>query len=150
MIRQFISNDMSRVLDIWLSASVQAHDFVEADFWRSQVESMRDIYIPSSEVYVYEQESGTVGFYALYEDKLAAIFVAPEHQGKGIGKSLIQHAKTKRKSMTLLVYKSNIASVKFYLSQGFSIVGEGIDENTGHAEYSMRIRSQKNNYIDQG
>lgn len=144
MIRRFTPNDMSRVLDIWLSASMKAHDFIDAEFWLSQVSAMRDIYIPLSQVYIYEEKSGVAGFYALHEDKLAAIFVAPDKQGKGIGKSLIEHAKTQRERMTLTVYKSNSASVEFYLSQGFLIVGQSRDENTGHAEYIMSFRNEKN------
>lgn len=139
MIRQFKSNDMNPVLDIWLSASMKAHDFVEPGFWETQLENMREIYIPSAEVYVYEEESKICAFYALFEDELAAIFVAPKMQGKGIGKSLILHAKTKRKNMTLSVYKSNVASVGFYRSQGFSIIEENVDEATGHEEYIMRV-----------
>ena len=88
MIRKYNSNDLDSVLEIWLEASVKAHDFVSADFWESQVESMRNVYIPASEVFVYEIESKIVGFYALHENNLAAIFVFPAFQGQGIGKQL--------------------------------------------------------------
>ncbi|ENQ8746675.1 N-acetyltransferase [Vibrio parahaemolyticus] len=137
MIRKYNSNDLDSVLEIWLEASVKAHDFVPADFWGSQVESMRNIYIPASEVIVYEIESKIVGFYALYESTLAAIFVFPEFQGKGIGKQLLSHAKAQRAILSLSVYKENQASYQFYLSQGFAVVSEQLDEHTGHPEYTM-------------
>jgi putative acetyltransferase len=105
MIRSFEQSDMTRVLAIWLEASVKAHDFVDASFWLSQVESMRDVYIPASEAYVFEVNTAVVGFYALYQNNLAAIFIAPEFQGQGIGKQLIAHAKQQRTEMTLSVYK---------------------------------------------
>ncbi len=110
MIRKYNSNDLDSVLEIWLEASVKAHDFVPADFWESQVESMRNIYIPASEVFVYEIESKIVGFYALYESALAAIFVFSEFQGKGIGKQLLSHAKAQRAILSLSVYRENQAS----------------------------------------
>ncbi|EJC7009001.1 N-acetyltransferase [Vibrio parahaemolyticus] len=137
MIRKYNSNDLDSVLEIWLEASVKAHDFVPANFWGSQVESMRNIYIPASEVFVYEIESKTVGFYALYENTLTAIFVFPEFQDKGIGKQLLSHAKAQRAILSLSVYKENQASYQFYLSQGFAVVSEQLDENTGHPEYTM-------------
>ncbi|HGF4942334.1 TPA: N-acetyltransferase, partial [Vibrio parahaemolyticus] len=137
MIRKYNSNDLDSVLEIWLEASVKAHDFVPADFWGSQVENMRNIYIPASEVFVYEIESKIVGFYALYESTLAAIFVFPEFQVKGIGKQLLSHAKAQRAILSLSVYKENQASYQFYLSQGFAVVGEQLDEHTGHPEYTM-------------
>lgn len=78
-----------------------------------------------------------MGFYALYENTLAAIFVAPEQQGQGIGKQLINHAKQQREALTLSVYKENQPSYQFYLAQGFSVISEQFDEHTGHAEYTM-------------
>ncbi len=65
MIRKFGGSDIDPVLDIWLSASIKAHDFVEASFWKSQVENMRNIYIPASETYVFESNSKVVGFIRL-------------------------------------------------------------------------------------
>ncbi|MFH0226479.1 N-acetyltransferase [Vibrio furnissii] len=137
MIRKYNENDMNSVLDIWLNASVKAHAFISPEFWESQVENMRNIYIPASETYVYEVESKVVGFYALYENSLAAIFVSPELQGKGIGKQLLSHAKTQRAELSLAVYKENQASYQFYLSQGFKVLSEQLDEHTGHLEYTM-------------
>ena len=137
MIRKYNESDTESVLDIWLSASLKAHNFVDAEFWKSQVENMRNIYIPASETYVYEKNSKVVGFYALYENNLAAIFVAPELQSQGIGKQLLAHAKKQRSIITLSVYKENEASYGFYLSQGFNVVSEQQDEHTGHHEYTM-------------
>lgn len=139
MIRKFSGSDIDPVLDIWLTASIKAHDFVEASFWESQVENMRNIYIPTSETYVFESDSKVVGFYSLYENNLAAIFVHPEFQGKGIGKQLISHAKKQKVSLTLSVYKENEDSYQFYLSQGFTVISEQTDKHTGHQEYMMRL-----------
>ncbi|MEX0780177.1 MAG: hypothetical protein WD037_10590 [Balneolales bacterium] len=59
MIREFTSTDMDQVLSIWLDASVQAHDFVDRYFWESKLDDMRDVYIPGSETFVYDDE-GTI------------------------------------------------------------------------------------------
>jgi GNAT superfamily N-acetyltransferase len=88
--------DMEVVLAIWLEASIKAHDFVDAQFWKSQVDNMRRIYIPASETFVYESDAKVVGFCALHENCLAAIFVIPAFQGQGIGKALPSHAKAQR------------------------------------------------------
>ena len=138
MIRKNTENDLEKILDIWLNASIKAHDFVAAEFWQSQLKNMRNIYLPAAETYVYETDSGVVGFYALHQDNLAAIFVAPECQGQGIGKQLLDHAKTRRRLLTLTVYKENQAGCQFYLSQGFSVLSEQLDDHTGQPEYVMR------------
>ncbi|WP_314915664.1 N-acetyltransferase [Pseudomonas helleri] len=137
MIRTFEPRDMDRLLEIWLSASIKAHDFVDASFWQANIESMRDVYIPASESFVIEDSSGVLGFYSLLNNQLAALFVDPAHQGKGFGKQLLDHAKCLRKALSLAVYKENTSSVGFYTSQGFKRVKEQIDEKTGLAEYLM-------------
>ncbi len=113
MIRRSNENDTDTVLTIWLNTSIKAHDFIEAGFWHSQLDNMRNIYLSASEIWVYEQRGKVVGFYALYENTLAAIFVLPEFQGQGIGKSLITHAKGQRSELTLSVYKANEPSYQF-------------------------------------
>lgn len=128
---------MDRLLEIWLSASIKAHDFIDASFWQSNTESMRDVYIPASETFVIEDSSGVLGFYSLLDNQLAALFVDPAHQGNGFGKQLLDHAKCLRNELSLAVYKENTPSVGFYTSQGFKRVKEQIDEKTGLAEFLM-------------
>ncbi|MFA0154787.1 N-acetyltransferase [Vibrio sp. 10N.261.46.A3] len=139
MIREYRPADIETVIDIWLTASIKAHDFVAPEFWESQVGNMRDIYIPASTTYVYKIDGEVRGFYSLYEGILAAIFVSPQHQGCGVGKQLIQHAKLECPNLSLNVYKENQATIEFYLSQGFSIVSEQTDEHTEHQEYTMHL-----------
>lgn len=139
MIRRFVEDDMEAVLDIWLRASVKAHAFIDRDFWESRVGDMRDTYLPMAENHVFERDARVIGFYSLYENTLAALFVAPEHQGGGVGTVLIEHAQGRRAELDLTVYKENRASVAFYLSHGFSVAEERPDAHTGHPEYLMRL-----------
>jgi len=139
MIRPRTDRDIEAILDIWLKASIKAHDFVPDEFWEAQVEDMRTLYIPASETFVFEQNADVVGFYSLHGDTLAAIFVLPELQGQGIGKQLLDHAKTQKPTLSLSVYTENEASCGFYLSQGFKTVSEQIDEHTGCPEYTMKF-----------
>ncbi|MDD1826064.1 N-acetyltransferase [Photobacterium sp. ZSDE20] len=139
MIREYSVADTEMVLNIWLAASIKAHNFMAPEFWESQVGNMRDIYLPASQTYVFQVDGEVRGFYSLYEGILAAIFVCPEHQGSGIGKQLMQHAKLECPNLSLNVYKENQATIEFYLSQGFNIVSEQADEHTGHQEYTMHL-----------
>lgn len=136
-VRAFEDCDMDEVLSIWLTASIKAHDFMAPDFWASQVEVMRDVYIPSAKVYVYEKQGKVVGFYALTSSTLAALFVAPDAQAKGVGKCLLSHAKAQQKALTLTVFAANEPSIGFYMSQGFKVASEQLNEHTGHREYVM-------------
>ena len=134
---------MNCVLDIWLSASIKAHDFITKDYWISQVGDMENIYLPNSESYVFEQNRDVIGFYSLYGNHLAAIFVSTKEQSQGIGTMLITHAKQQRKQrkqLSLSVYKENEASYQFYLKQGFIVVSEQADQHTDHQEYTMLFK----------
>ncbi|MGF1903339.1 N-acetyltransferase [Aliivibrio sifiae] len=141
MLRKYNNKDINQVLKIWLSTSITAHHFIEVEFWKSQLENMRNIYIPASETYVFERENMIVGFYSLYGNHLAAIFVSTKEQGQGIGTILITHAKQQRKQLSLSVYKENEASYQFYLKQDFTITSEQVDKYTGHTEFTMKLSS---------
>lgn len=142
MIRKYEESDIEAILNLWLQASIKAHNFVDRDFWESEIENMRNVYIPESENYVFEKHSQVIGFYSLHENTLAAIFVLPTHQRHGVGTALINHAKTKRTQLDLTVYKENQAGCNFYLSHGFSVVREQVDPHTGHLEYSMSLKKE--------
>ncbi|NMX62929.1 N-acetyltransferase [Pseudomonas sp. WS 5079] len=137
MIRPLDPKDLDCVLQIWLDASLIAHDFIDAAFWQSQVENMRNLYLPASQTFVIERQSTVVGFYSLLEQQMAALFVAPDCQGQGLGKQLVAHARKQQPVLTLAVYKNNSASYQFYLSQGFVVTHEEIDEHSGQAQYWM-------------
>lgn len=137
MIRKYQKADMDQILDIWLSASVKAHAFIEPAFWESKVSEMRDVYLPASETFVFESGGQIAGFYSLYENTLAAVFVAPSLQGEGVGTALIEDAKSRRECLQLTVYRENDPSIHFYKKHGFISSGEQIDERTGHPELVM-------------
>lgn len=139
MIRAYTETDADAVITIWLDASIIAHHFIDPSFWRAQCTAMRDSYLPASDVYVYTQEGKVLGFYALHDDNLAALFVAPAQQGQGIGSQLMAHAKQQRNTLKLAVYQENSASYKFYLQQGFQVYEEGIEPHTGHREYRLHF-----------
>lgn len=141
MIREYTQTDIDQILAIWLSSSIEAHNFIEPGFWESKVSDMRDLYIPASETFVYESDGKIAGFYSLYGSNLAAIFVAPSSQGKGVGSVLLDDAKKRREKLELTVYKENVSSVKFYEKHGFISLGEQVDEHTNHLELVMEYYS---------
>ena len=137
MIRPCRPADLETVLNIWLEASSGAHDFVERSFWEARLDDMRSLYLPAAQTWVHEQDGTVVGFVSLVDDILAAIFVAPTEQGRGIGSALLEHAKRQRERLSLTVYAANEASIAFYLRHGFQVAGEQLDEHTGHTELAM-------------
>lgn len=138
MIRKYREEDSEQVIGIWLRGSFIAHNFIPKEYWESKADNMKNIYLPSSNTYVYiDEEEKVLGFISMVDNYIAAIFVDPKHQGKGIGCELMAYASTMHQTLTLRVYKDNHRSVEFYKKQGFAVVEEMTEEGTGHREYVM-------------
>ncbi len=98
---------------------------------------MASIYLPNAETYLAIENEKIIGFIAIAEDYLAAIFVNNKIQGKGIGKKLLNFIKEKRSKIQLKAYKKNTKTVEFYKSQDFIIISENIENKTGENEFLM-------------
>jgi len=137
MIRAFKPSDINDILGIWLKASIEAHGFAGREFWESRIDDMRDKYLPHSDTYVFTDNDIVKGFFSLHGGTLAAMFVSPDFQGEGIGRKLLDKAKSLRNKLVLTAYRDNPGSVRFYRKNGFVIAGERVDELTGHVEILM-------------
>ena len=139
MIRAFKEEDTEAVIRIWLEASILSHSFIDKAYWEEKADAMRTLYLPLSEVVVDEdKDTGeVVAFIAFVEDYLAALFVAPAHQKKGVGSRLLALAKKMRDTPELSVYAENERAVAFYRKNGFRMTDKRIEEMTGHTELLM-------------
>ncbi len=149
-IRPYRPSDADALAQIWLDASIAAHRFVDAGFWRSQLAAVRDEYIPSAETWVYEDGQGLQGFISLRENVVEALFVAPGSQGRGIGAQLLGHAKSLRRSLELAVYTSNARATAFYLREGFRRCARRNDPYTGQTEMVMKWTAPKKAAVPAG
>lgn len=136
-IRKADIEDFNILSEIWLEASLIAHHFIPEAYWKSHKLKMQHVYLPMSEVYLAEHNQQICGFIALLDTQIAAIFVSPQHQEKGIGTRLIQYAQAIRTELKLNVYQENPKSVQFYKSLSFEILEEGIDLETNSKEFLM-------------
>lgn len=137
MLRAYDHKDLEQALDIWLTTTSKAHDFVDEGFWKSKVSDMRERFLPSGENYVYEKNGEVVGFVCLVANRLVALFVRPGFQSKGIGSELMAKAKEVRSEMTLRAFKSNPRCISFYEKHGFNREKEQLDAFTGRPEVVM-------------
>ena len=138
MVRKFETQDLDAVMQIWLQANLDAHAFIPASFWEAHFEMVRDL-LPQAELYVHE-DAGTRqidGFIGLTENHIEGIFVVKSARSKGIGKALLDYAKSRKPRLTLSVYQKNERALAFYQREQFTVQSEGIDEDTNEAELQM-------------
>lgn len=135
MIRKSTVNDIDMIMDIWLSANINAHSFISDEYWKNQFEEVKTA-ILEAEVYVFED--GVIkGFVGIIENYIAGIFVKEEFQAQGIGKELIQFLQNFKSELILNVYEKNKKAVNFYIKNNFKISQKRNEEETNHMEYQM-------------
>lgn len=136
MIREFQAGDLEAVMTIWLNANLEAHDFIDPEYWLRNYNAVKTM-IPQAEVWVSENENGINGFIGLMDDYIAGIFVGSLARSAGIGSQLLDRAKQNQKSLRLSVYQKNTTAVSFYRKRGFQIHKESVDPETAELEYTM-------------
>ena len=138
MIRKLNEADIDKVMDIWMKSTIKAHDFISKEYWQNNYNTVKEVYIPMSETFVYKDVQGIKGFLSVINNEfIGALFVDIDFQGNGIGKQLIDYAVSKYGKLQLAVYKENKKSVEFYINRGFKIIEEQINDDSKHVEYIM-------------
>ena len=141
MIRELQEEDINKVADIWLDTNIRTHDFIPAQYWKNNFESVKEALL-QAEVYVYEQDNEIHGFIGLNDAYVEGLFVSAEMQSQGIGKTLLDYAKGKKDELLLNVYQKNVRAISFYRREGFEILHSGLDEAVGEKEYTMEWRKK--------
>lgn len=78
MIRKWQSENTASLLSLWLESTTEAHPFIEASYWKENEAMVRDVYLPSAETWVWEQDGEPYGFISVMQSQfVGALFVAP-------------------------------------------------------------------------
>ncbi|GET11431.1 N-acetyltransferase [Lactobacillus agilis] len=138
MIRTFRESDLSAIMKIWLDTNIKTHNFISEEYWTSNYDMVKEI-LPKAEIYVYEDDVTNLidGFIGLTNSYIAGLFVKDTAQSKGIGKQLLDYAKSIKSEMSLSVYQENVRAVHFYKREQFQIQSESVDDNTNANELIM-------------
>src|SRR5699024_12105582 len=80
MIRAYKENDIDILIDIWYKSSLHAHVLIYSGDWESQIEEIKEKYIPMSETHVITNQTKIIGFISMVEGYLAALFIDVAYQ----------------------------------------------------------------------
>jgi len=140
MIRPYdATRDAAACLAIWRSASEVGHPFLDRATLDADADLVRDVYLPAAEVHVATLAEAPVGFVALLDRMIGALFVDPRHHGTGIGRALVGHAAALRGSLDVEVYEANTAARAFYAACGFVETGRRDTDDHGLALPLVRM-----------
>ncbi|MFF8367685.1 GNAT family N-acetyltransferase [Streptomyces lydicus] len=142
IIRRYRAADQDIVSDLWSRAARQAHPFLVGEGEGERARILREVYLVRAENWVAERGGTVVGLLGLLPAgqgegdgsgaEVGGLFVAPEAQGAGIGRQLVEHAAARHGALTLEVFEANARARRFYARLGFSERGRRTDEDTGH------------------
>ena len=144
MIRELRKADINQVADIWLDTNIKAHYFIPAQYWKSNLELVKELLLQAT-VYVYEDNQKIQGFIGLNGEYIEGIFVSEAMQSQSIGKILLNYVKNTRSKLILNVYQKNTPAISFYQREGFITQCEQLDKFTGEKEYVMNWESNIRN-----
>ena len=124
IIRQATNADHPQLLNIWLRSVRATHHFLQESDIEALLPQLRDIYLPAVELWVaVNTEDNPTGFIGLNENHVEMLFIEPDLRGKGIGRALLNHARSSRNQMSVDVNEQNPEAVGFYLHYGFVQTG---------------------------
>ena len=137
MIREYTPSDASALVSIWLAASAVAHPFLSEDFIAQEAENLRHVYLPNTRTWVVESDGSPVGFIAMMGNEIGGLFLDPQHHGKGMGKAMLEHARSFIFPLEVEVFASNEVGRPFYERQGFREVHRYLHDATGQEVIRM-------------
>ena len=131
MIRPYETSDVDAVVSVWRETSDLAHPFLSKAFQDKEADNVRNVYPNFAKIWVREEAGEIVGFVAMIEAEVGAIFVRPAYHGRGFGRELMDFVIARTGAVTLDVFKDNAVGRRFYDRYGFRQVGEYLHEPSG-------------------
>jgi putative acetyltransferase len=121
--RTSTDRDTVRIMDIWRRAVDATHHFLSQDD-RIAIEEELSAFVPQIEfVLAVSEDDRVLGFMFVHDGHLEALFIDPDHHGKGIGKALVQTALADHPNLTTDVNEQNPQALGFYERIGFTRTG---------------------------
>ena len=139
MIRKKIEKDIDQIMNIWYKSSTLAHPFLNSQFVEKVKKDMRNIYIPNSDTWVFEENDIITGFISMIGNEIGGLFVLPDNQSKGIGTQLVDFIKKQHNEIEVEVFEKNNIGRAFYDKYGFKLINKSNDKGSG--EIVLRLKS---------
>lgn len=123
--------DTEALAAIWLDASRLAHPFLGEERLVEHQRLVKERYLPIAETWVACALPGPVGFISLLDTYVGGLFVAPDWQGRGIGRKLVAQALARKGALSLEVYTRNDQALRFYTALGFTEISRRATDDEG-------------------
>ena len=145
LIRDYRPEDFDSVTILWrISREKSLPEFqrTKGHFFYEDQDYFRDHILKENQVFVVENNSKPVAFMAMRDDFIDHLYVYPDHQQRGLGKALLDHARQLSPGhIWLYTLQINTNARAFYEKNGFVAEKFGVSpppENEPDVEYHWR------------
>lgn len=137
MIRKFTPQDIDPIMTIWLATNTAAHAFIDARYWQNAYDTVKSL-LPLADLFIWQDDRTIKGFIGITDGAyIAGLFVNAQYQSQGIGKALLDYAKTRYPRLELDVFTENAGAVRFYQRNGFAITQTKTSPDFAREEHRM-------------
>jgi putative acetyltransferase len=138
--RKSTSADGPEVLDLWRRSVDATHDFLSPQDRRA-IDAEVVAFLPGAPLDLAVDENNRVtGFMLLDGGHMEALFIDPDHRGRGIGRSLVEEAIRRHPHLSTDVNEQNIQAVGFYERLGFERHGRSALDGQGRPYPLIHLR----------
>ena len=138
MIRKYKETEIPKLLEIWEAAALIAHPFLSDEFHEMVKGAMKDMYLPNSDTWVFEESGEVIGFISMAKNEIGGLFVDPNKQSKGVGTLLVNHMNQFHNILEVEVFENNKIGKPFYEKIGFKVMKEYVMKETGQNVLRLR------------
>ncbi|WP_333662477.1 GNAT family N-acetyltransferase [Chishuiella changwenlii] len=131
MIRKINEEDYPRLLEIWISAVENTHDFLKNEDFEFYKENLPTYFQYVNLVGYYTTDNILVGFAGVADHNLEMLFIHNDYRGKGIGKELLNYTIENLEVSKVDVNEQNKQAVDFYLHLGFKVINRSEKDMEG-------------------
>ena len=142
-IRPYKDADLEAVLLAWDTASALAHPFLTAVFLQTERHNIPTLYLPAADTWVAVQDGQVIGFISLLENEVGALFVQPAFHGKGVGRALMDKARSLHDELEVDVFAANSIGRRFYEKAGFLPLSDYYHQPTGQTMLRLKLSSDQ-------
>jgi len=144
-IRDYRSADFDAVTILWRIArekSIPEFQKAKGHFFFEDQDYFRDFILKENSVFIVEIGQRPIAFMAMKDQFIDQLFVHPDHQNIGVGKALLEYARTlSPEHLWLYTLQINTSARAFYEKNGFIPEKFGISpppESEPDVEYHWR------------
>ncbi|RVT92662.1 acetyltransferase [Sphingomonas crocodyli] len=129
------------VLRIWRDAVDATHDFLASEDRDAIEQELRDFLPGAPLLLAVDAGDRALGFMLMDDAHMEALFIDPGSRGKGVGRTLVQHALAQHGTISTDVNEQNAQAVGFYEHLGFVPTGRSERDGQGRPYPLIHLRS---------